>query len=67
MSEINTVFCLKCKCQQELNNEVIKQTKNNKYYKQGECKKCNCKCNRFIKKPLTKLDTVLEEFKKESV
>lgn len=42
-------YCLKCKKQQEMKNPQMKTTKNGRSMMSGECIKCSCKMNKFVK------------------
>ena len=46
-------YCLKCKKKCEIKNEEIKTNKKGTRYISGNCKVCNCKVNKFIKKDTT--------------
>ena len=43
-------YCLKCKKQQPVKNMVLKQTKNGRSMKQGNCSVCDTKVCKFVKK-----------------
>ena len=47
---MNSVYCLKCKKNCELNDIEVKQSKNNRTYQIGKCVNCNSKVCRFLKK-----------------
>jgi len=43
-------YCLKCKKKQQIENVVEKTAKNGRKMQQGNCKVCNTKVSKFIKK-----------------
>ena len=54
-SNVNLMYCVKCKKKVEYSNGSIKTNKRGGKYIQASCNICNTKVNQFLKK-----DTVLE-------
>jgi len=53
--DLNTIYCIKCKSKNEYSNGTIKTNSKGNKYLAANCKVCNTKVNRFLKK-----DTKLE-------
>ena len=51
-SNIEKMYCVKCKTKVEYSNGSVKTNKRGGRYIQGNCNTCNTKCNQFLKKQL---------------